>query len=173
MKYTIRSSQSEDAEMASALIQQSFIQLVGPDWETQAVHTFLAETSGKCIRDLISKAAFTAVAEVQGQLVGFILMPSPDLIGLLFVRPEFLRNGIAKSLWQAARHHIKTTSKEVKTVELNSTPYAVAAYRALGFYPISEPFRRGGCSATRMACWLPGEALQASKNQVTKPMQPT
>jgi predicted GNAT family N-acyltransferase len=161
MNYTIRSSHSEDAEMASALVQQSFIQLVGPDWEPHAVDTFLAETSCKCVRDLISKTAFSAVAEVQDQLVGFILMPSPALIGLLFVKPDFLRNGIAKSLWQAARHHIETTYKEVKTVELNSTPYAVAAYRALGFYPISEPYRREGCLATRMACWLPGEALRA------------
>jgi GNAT superfamily N-acetyltransferase len=169
MNYTIRSSQSADAEMASALVQQSFIQLVGPDWEQHAVNTFLAETSGNCLRDLISKAAFTAVAEVQGRLVGFILMPSPALIGLLFVKPNFLRNGIAKSLWQAARRHIETTCKEVKTVELNSTPYAVAAYRALGFYPISEPFRRGGCLATRMACWLPGDALQALANQVNEP----
>jgi ribosomal protein S18 acetylase RimI-like enzyme len=169
MNYTIRSSQSADAEMASALVQQSFIQLVGPDWEQHAINTFLAETSGNCLRDLISKAAFTAVAEVQGRLVGFILMPSPALIGLLFVKPDFLRNGIANSLWQAARHHIEATCKEVKTVELNSTPYAVAAYRALGFYPISEPFSRGGCLATRMACWLPGDALQARPNQVNEP----
>ncbi len=168
MSHTIRSSQPEDAEMASALIQQSFIQLVGPDWEAHAVATFLAETSGECVRELISKAAFTAVAEVQGQLVGFILMPSPALIGLLFVKPDFLRKGIAKSLWQAARRHVETTSKEVKTVELNSTPFAVAAYKALGFYPISEPFRRAGCLATRMACWLPGEALKASANQINE-----
>jgi GNAT superfamily N-acetyltransferase len=164
MKYTVRPTQPTEAEDVSALVQRGFAEFVAPDWEADAVATFMAETSGECIRKLMETATFHAVAEAQGQLLGFILMPNPSLIGLLFVRPEYLRTGIAKSLWQSARRHIETECKAIKTVELNSSPYAVSAYRALGFYPISEPFRRRGSVATRMACWLPGKALQAGEN---------
>ena len=164
MNYTIRPAQPIEAERVSSLVQQSFAAFVAPDWEATAVDTFVAETSGDCIRRLIETAAFHAVAESRGQLVGFILLPIPSLIGLLFVSPDHLRTGIAKSLWQSARRHIETEFKTVKTIELNSSPYAVGAYRALGFYPISQPFLRRGCVATRMACWLPGEALQSGEN---------
>lgn len=164
MKYVIRPTEPTESEDVSALVQRGFAQFIAPDWEANAVSTFMAETSGECIRKLIDTATFHAVAEAQGQLFGFILMPNPSLIELLFVGPDHLRTGIARSLWQSARRHIDTEFKTIKTVELNSSPYAVSAYRALGFYPISEPFRRGGCVATRMACWLPGEALQVGEN---------
>jgi hypothetical protein len=44
--------------------------------------------------------------------------------------------------------------------QLNSSPYAVDAYRALGFFPISHAYKRDGAVATRMACWLPGRRLE-------------
>ena len=164
MKYTVRPTQSSECESVSALVQRGFSQFIAPDWEASAVSTFTAETSGECIRKLIETAAFHAVAEAAGQLLGFILMPNPSSVGLLFVSPDHLRTGIARELWQSARRHIEAEFNTIKTVELNSSPYAVSAYKALGFYPISEPFHRRGCVATRMACWLPGEALGASKS---------
>ena len=164
MKYVIRPTEPTESDDVSALVQRGFAQFIAPDWESNAVSSFEVETSGDCIRKLLGNATFHAVAEDRGQLIGFILMPSPSLIGLLFVSPDRLRTGIARSLWQSARRHIETEFEVVKTVELNSSPYAVSAYRALGFYPISEPFRRRGCVATRMACWLPGEALRADDN---------
>ena len=104
------------------------------------------------------------VCEDGSQIIGVLVMPRPSLVQLFFVVPGHLRRGIGRTLWEAARTHIEAQHPEVKTVELNATPYAVAAYRALGFFPISEPFRRKGAVATRMACWLPGRALAQSQN---------
>ena len=78
---------------------------------------------------------------------------------MLFVHPQSLRQGIARSLWEAVRTDVEARHPEVTTVELNSTPYAIAAYHALGFAEISEPFDLDGCVATRMACWLPARRL--------------
>ena len=61
-------------------------------------------------------------------------------------------------------HVAREWELSAQQVELNSSPYAVPAYRALGFFPISEPFRRQGAVATRMACWLPGRALARAQN---------
>ncbi|MEO5669461.1 MAG: GNAT family N-acetyltransferase, partial [Ramlibacter sp.] len=82
---------------------------------------------------------------------------------LFFVAPGHLHRGIGRTLWEGARTYLEERHPETKTVELTSSPYALPAYKALGFFPISEPFHRGGAIATRMACWLPGRALERTK----------
>jgi GNAT superfamily N-acetyltransferase len=149
------------AERISALIHRSFTELCANDWETGATRVLLEETSPTAMSVALQQPAFAA-AEVQGEeLIGFLLMPKPLLLSLLFVHPAQLRKGVARRLWQAAREHIEATYPDTKTVELNSTPYAIRAYRALGFVPISTEFVRRGCRVTRMACWLPARALGA------------
>lgn len=165
MKAVVRRAEVADAAAVSALVQEGFQQFVARDWEPQACDFFLAQSSAERFAASIPEAAFAAVAQGGGELAGFILLSSPSQLAFLFVRRSWLRRGIASRLWNAAREHLEAHYPTVKTVELNSSPYAVAAYRALGFYPISEPFRRAGCLATRMACWLPGRAL-ARNNSV-------
>ena len=164
MELPVRHPEVTDAAAISVLVQTSFNEFVAPDWEPGACQAFIEESSPERFVSTIPSAAFAAVAETAGHIVGFILMPQPAQLAFLFVHASWLRQGIARQLWKAARAHIEAQFPTVKTVELNSSPYAVGAYTALGFYPISEPFRRGGCLATRMACWLPGEALARSAN---------
>ena len=164
MTYLLRTPTPVDASAVSALVQAAFAEFVAPDWEPQAQEVFAAESSPARFAQLLLEPAFAAVAERGEQLLGFILLPTPNLLAFLFVDGRSHRQGIAKALWQAARSHVELAFPATKTVELNSSPHAVAAYRALGFYPISEPFRRGGCVATRMACWLPGQALASAGN---------
>jgi GNAT superfamily N-acetyltransferase len=159
MKQFVRAAQAGDAPVISALVQESFTRFVAPDWEPRACDHFMHESSVERFAASIPQATYAAVAQAGSQLVGFILMPTPARLAFLFVRPAWVRRGVASQLWEAARGHVEAHHPAIKTVELNSSPYAVAAYRALGFYPISEPFRRGGCLATRMACWLPGRSL--------------
>jgi GNAT superfamily N-acetyltransferase len=160
MKPQLRQAQIADASAVSALVQAGFNEFVAPDWEPQAQQVFMAQSSAERFVSLIPEATFAAVAEVEGRIAGFILLTQPTLLSFLFVEAVMHKRGVARLLWEAARAHIEVAHPTVKTVELNSSPHAVAAYRALGFYPISEPFRRGGCLATRMACWLPGRALE-------------
>jgi GNAT superfamily N-acetyltransferase len=159
MEPVIRSAEVADAAAISSLVQEGFTRFVAPDWEPQARSVFMGESSAERFALSIPAAAYAAVAQVDGQLVGFIALPTPAVLAFLFVHPAWFRGGIAWRLWEAARIHLETHYPAIKTVELNSSPYAATAYRALGFYPISEPFRTGGCLATRMACWLPGRSL--------------
>jgi hypothetical protein len=48
-------------------------------------------------------------------------------------------------------------------VELNSSPYAVGAYKALGSFLLSKPYKPEGAVATRMACWLPVRGLETAQ----------
>lgn len=106
--------------------------------------------------------AIAAGAFSEDGMAGVILMPSPSLLGLLFVRPRRLRSGIGRALWEWVRAQIETRFPETDTIELNSTAYAVPFYKSVGFVPISAEFERDGQRATRMACWLPARALGAN-----------
>lgn len=162
LNYALRPSTASDSMAVSVLVRSGFEEFVAPDWEPDAREVFGTESSPDRFHKLLGEAAFASVAVVAEEIVGVIVLPQPNLLAFPFVRRDWHKQGIARALWELARHHLEACHPEVKTVELNSSPHAVAAYRALGFYPISEQFKRGGGVATRMACWLPGRALAAS-----------
>ena len=159
MTLRVRDATFEDAPAVSALVHASFQAHVAADWEPVARESLLANTSVEKLAARFAESIIVMVYEDGSSILGVILMPRPTLLELCFVAPEHVGKGIGRSLWEAARMRLEERFPEVRTVELNSTPYAVGAYRALGFYPISEQFHRGGAVATRMACWLPGRAL--------------
>jgi GNAT superfamily N-acetyltransferase len=162
MKYEIRSLTDADAGEASAVIQESFSSLAASDWQPDARRVFLEATAREPLENKLTTVTFAAGAFSEGGIAGVILMPNPNSLGLLFVRPRWLRLGIGRALWESARAHIETKFPEVNTVELNSTPYAVRFYKSVGFVPISSEFDRDGQRAVRMACWLPARALGAN-----------
>jgi GNAT superfamily N-acetyltransferase len=151
----------EMSERISQLVHSSFNVFVADGWEPSARRNFLDETSASAIAGYLANPAFAAVEIQASEIVGFILMPRPSVVSLLFVHPSELRKGVGRRLWEAARAHLEATHSEIKTVELNSTPCALDAYKALGFVPISAEFVHAGCRATRMACWLPARGLGA------------
>ncbi len=157
MTYSLRTPTPDDAFAISALVQTVFDEFVAPDWEPSARDVFANESTPARFEQLLIEPALASIAESNQRMQGFILLTSPALLGFLFVDGQAHRQGIARALWQAAKADLKTAYPSTKTVELNSSPYAISAYKKLGFYPISEPFRSGGCVATRMACWLPGQ----------------
>ena len=162
MKYEIRSLTHPDAAEASAVIQESFLALAAADWHPDARRVFLEAAAPAPLQKKLTTMTIAAGAFSEGGIAGIILMPSPSLLGLLFVRPRWLRLGIGRALWESARAQIEARFPEVNTVELNATPYAVRFYKSVGFVPISSEFERDGQRATRMACWLPARALGAN-----------
>ena len=163
MSLVIRIAAADDAEAASALVHLSFGEVAAGDWQPEAVRTFFAESSPSVLREKLQSPAYAAVAQVSDSLVGFVLMTNPSLLGMLFVHPQHLRQGIGRALWESARAHIESAFPQERTVELNATPHSVAFYQSLGFVPISTEFELKGARATRMACWLPARSLGAEK----------
>lgn len=161
MQLNTRIVTEAEAAAASAVVHASFIELAAADWDPQAQQVFLAESSPEALAGKLDVAAYAAGTFAAEQMVGFLLMPTPALLGMMFVDPRWLRQGIAQALWEKARAHVESVFPAVKTVELNTTPYALPFYRSIGFVPISAEFTREGCRATRMACWLPARALGA------------
>ncbi len=161
MQLTIRAIGEAEATEVSAVIHASFTALAASGWEPNAQNVFLSESSPAEMARKLKASALSLGAFIEEQMIGVLLMPTPTILGMLFVHPAWLRRGVARSLWERTRAEIERTFPTVKTIELNSTPYAIAFYRSVGFVPISAEFELGGCRATRMACWLPARALGA------------
>lgn len=152
---------AEDATAASALIAESFLTLAAGEWEPEARERFIGEASAGRLRERLPLAAYAGCALVDGVLAGFILLPKPTRVELLFVSPTAVGRGIGRGLWGRARAAIEERYPDAQTIELNATPYSVPFYRAQGFVPLSGEFTFRGCRATRMALWLPARKLGA------------
>ena len=155
MSMQLRQAKADDASAISELVQAGFVEHVASDWEPSAQRSFLEETGAEKLASRVSEAAVCLVYEQGGRVLGVILLPRPTLVQLLFVAPSHLRKGIGRALWNAARAHLEEKHSEVTTVELNSSPYALAAFRSARASSalISEPFRRKvpGWPARRLA----------------------
>ncbi len=169
MSPNIREARPNDAAAISQLVQSSFGAYVAPDWEPTAQEMLLADTSAEKLAARMAESVVVLVYEEGTIMLGVILLPRPTLLQLCFVAPGHVGKGIGRSLWEAARARVEDRFPEARTIELNASPFAVAAYKAWGFYPISEPFVRGGAVATRMACWLPGRALAKAQAAMRTP----
>lgn len=165
MSFRIREAVPDDADRLSDLVRCSFLTLGAEGWSEAARAHLLQHTSAEVLRDALQAPAVALVCEAgddAGELWGGLLMRRPDELQILFVDPTQVRRGMGRALWAVARERLSLHHPDVRTVGLNATTHAVAAYRRLGFAPISSAFERGGAVAVRMACWLPGAALQAT-----------
>ena len=156
----VRTATVDDAEAISRLVCASFDRYIAPGWAEEGCQHFAAENSPDKLAPKIASAAICLVCERDAEVVGVIYLPGPTRVQLFFAAAGQVRTGIGRALWSEVRAQLAARHPEVTTVELNSSPYAVASYKALGFFPISKQFRRRGAVATRMACWLPGDSLE-------------
>ena len=106
----------EHAEVASELVQGSFNHFVAADWEPQAREVFYVESSPEKLRLAIPTATYAALARVNHALSGFILVPRPSLLAMLFVRVQDVGQGIGALLWEATRAHLEANYPETTTV---------------------------------------------------------
>lgn len=159
MQFALRTVVEADASSASELVHLSFSTIAANDWEPSAAAVFLAESVPDGLRQRIASSTYVCGAFSSNTIVGLVLMPSPTLLGMLFVHPERLRNGVGRGLWESARAHIEAHFPATQTVELNATPNSLPFYSTVGFVPISAEHVYKGCRTTRMACWLPARKL--------------
>lgn len=169
MNWLVRSAQPDDAPALARVVRDSFMAHVARDWGPGPQQSFLSEITPEALAARLAGACVALVGDDGGQVCGVILLPRPNFVQLCFVATTHLRRGIGSALWQAARAQLERQFDYVKTVELNASPYAVQAYRAMGFFPISKQYHRDGWVATRMACWLPDQDLESAADGPSPP----
>ena len=121
----IRKIGQEEVENALLLVWQVFQEYEAPDYTEDGVRAFYKSVHDE---EYVSALDWYG-AFVEEKLVGVIAVRNAGAhIALFFVDGEYHRQGIGKRLFQAVRIQCRSAKMTV-----NSSPYAVPIYHALGF----------------------------------------
>lgn len=89
-------------------------------------------------------------AYVKNDLVGVIAMRNGFHISLLFVQPDYQRQGIAKRLVRCGIAYCMEQNPKLSHITVNSSPKGKKAYEAMGFYGLSPEQIKDGMRFTPM-----------------------
>ena len=94
--------------------------------------TFLRENDEDGLRGFIARGHVYHVAEIEGEIVGFIALRERRHLFHMFVAKRLHGQGIARKLWEVARRAaIEDGHDGIFTV--NASNFAVPVYEAMGF----------------------------------------
>lgn len=125
-----------DLPAALQLVRQVFQRFEAPEYPPQGVASFMDFVRDENIQTFQKNREMLLWGCFQGStIVGVLGMRLPSHICLLFVAEEYHRQGIASGLMKEALGFCRKHSAPFVTV--NSSRYALPAYRSWGFVPLS------------------------------------
>lgn len=149
----IRKITSNEVEDAMNLALEVFMQFEAPDYGPRGVYTFK--------KDIVQNEEYIKNAKlgkcpiygafVDDKIVSIIGMRSNKThINLVFTKKEYHRRGIAKSIFNYLLNDIINGNPALEEITLNSSPYGLPFYLALGFIPLSDEQEINGIRFTPM-----------------------
>ena len=149
----IRKIIANEVESAMALALEVFMQFEAPDYDPSGVESFK--------RDIVENPEYLENARRgicpiygafdDGKLVALMGMRSSKThINLVFTKKEYHRKGIATAIFRYLLHDILADNPALDALTLNSSPYSLPFYLALGFVPQSEELEINGIRFTPM-----------------------
>lgn len=120
---------------ALSLVWQVFLEYEAPDYPPAGVETFKAYISAENIEKQMRAGALRLWACTEaGAVVGVVAIRPPCHVSLLFVAGSHHRRGIARALYRAGVAAVQAQGA-CAAATVNASPYAVDAYRHMGFVP--------------------------------------
>lgn len=149
----IRKIKSHEVESAMNLALEVFMQFEAPDYDPSGVETFK--------RDIVENTEFLenarqGICPVYGafdgdKIVALMGMRSSKThINLVFTKKEYHRKGIARAIFRYLLDDIMRENPALEALTLNSSPYGLPFYLALGFIPLGEEREINGIRFTPM-----------------------
>ena len=136
---------------ALELVWEVFQEYEAPDYEEMGVKTFQHFIEYHSMREKLGSGEMKFWGCYQNSyLVGVIAIRPVQHISLLFVRGRFHHLGVASRLVRVAIAEIRASKPEIPAVTVNSSPYAVDFYKAVGFEPLGDEEKRDGIRYTPM-----------------------
>ena len=128
----IRPIEPADIEpVASLLSELASAHIIG-EFERSAQEDFLAKNDANAIRGFIAGGYRYHVAEMNGELVGFVGVRANTHLYHLFVATTLQGQGIGRMLWETAKHEC-VASGQGGVFTVNSSNAAVPIYERWGF----------------------------------------
>ncbi len=123
-------------QLVSDMVWEVFMEFEAPDYSEKGLETFKAFINPKRLQNEIENNGFRVLCCFEGaELAGVVAFRRIAHISLLFVKKSYHRRGIARRLIELAIGQMLRDCPEATAVTVNSSPYAVEAYKRLGFSP--------------------------------------
>jgi len=127
------------------LVRDVFMEFEAPDYTDEGIEEFLRFLDPVEISDMIEEDKMRIwTCDFKGEVIG-MLAGRKDHINLLFVNGKHHRKGIARRLLKEMTDHYKPSE-----ITVNSSPYALEAYRRLGFVETDAEKQENGIIFTPM-----------------------
>lgn len=152
-KIVIRKITCDEVESAMHLALEVFMQFEAPDYGPAGVESFK--------RDIVEnpeylKNARQGVCPIYGAFDGDNIVAlmgmrsSKTHVNLVFTKKEYHRKGIARAIFRYLLNDILAENPALDALTLNSSPYGLPFYLALGFVPQSDEQELNGIRFTPM-----------------------
>ena len=124
---------NEEIRKALELVWTVFLEFEAPDFSNQGIEEFRHFISyPSIIEQLAKKELFMWGCIADKELTGVIATKGMNHISMLFVKKEYHRRGIARSLFHTVEEKCKSAGN-ISEITVNSSPYAIEVYHRLGF----------------------------------------
>jgi GNAT superfamily N-acetyltransferase len=147
---TFREIKTGEEAKACQIVMDSFSEFVAPDYSEEGVNEFSKYVHPLLMQRRLANNHFVLVAVDDAMFVGVIEVRNFNHISLLFVKKEYLGQGIAKKLLEIAITKCKQHNTDIELIEVNSSPFAVGVYQKLGFVKVSGEQIKNGIRFTPM-----------------------
>ena len=123
---------AERLDEALFLVKEVFMEFEAPDFSEEGVKEFLKFVDKARIQNEMDSSALDLWVCLQAQRIVAVLgVEAKGHISLLFVSGAFHRQGIARAMLEKGLAACR--QKGLTQVTVNSSPYAVQAYKRMGF----------------------------------------
>lgn len=126
----IRPAEQNDYPVMAHMLHGLALKFIVPGMTTEAAATFLRSNDEAALLAYRDAGHVASVAVIDDQIAGFIAIRPRNHVFHLFVAQQWQRRGVARALWE---HVLEQAGPETGAFTVNSSPYAVPAYLALGF----------------------------------------
>lgn len=153
----IRPGTPDDAKAVANLIA-SFQSILTLEPSGAGSEQYLASVSASAERQYLESPRYAyLVAELEGQMAGFVAMRDNKHLFHLFVAEARQRTGIARALWEQARQ-LSLRTGPLAEFTVNSSLNAVPVYRSFGFVPAGAVMQVHGIAFLPMRLTLQNDA---------------
>ena len=146
-----RKIKQEELPETLALVRKVFDEFEAPYYSEEGVTSFYKFIDLNNMSEQYSSGSlYFYGCFVNDIIVGMIAVKDFVHISLLFVDKQYHKQGIAKKLFNAVLKTCQEKNPSLKTITVNSSPYAVDVYHKFGFSDVSSEQVMDGIRFTPM-----------------------
>ncbi|WP_371372763.1 GNAT family N-acetyltransferase [Sporomusa aerivorans] len=127
-----------EIDKAQTLIKSVFDKYIAPGYSPEGIRHFYEFITLEAIISRLITKSFMLAARTENEIIGVAEIRDYSHISLLFTAEAYHGNGVARTLIRTAIDKCLQKNKELKSITVKASPYAVPIYEKLGF-SCSEP----------------------------------